>query len=213
MRANVPEFKRALLLGVGVVCMAAAFGLVMIFGGQFGADTSNVREIDSSKSVSESSYDGKKWMIYVTGAVRTPGVYEIKPGSRTNDAVKMAGGFSPRADIAGINLAAKLSDEQHVHIPEKGELAQQRANATVGSSSQALAPAPSSNVGGKLDINRCSAEELIALPGIGKTLASAIVSYREKKGRFLRIEDLRNVSGIGRRKFEAIRDMITVSGR
>lgn len=134
-------------------------------------------------------------IIYLSGEVRNPGIYTLKTGSRLYQAVELAGGFTEEADKVAVNLACKLEDEDHIHISKKGEI----SSSPFGPSSP-----------GKININTASQSELETLPGIGPTLASRIIEYRKTTGPFKAVEDIKKVSGIGDKRFEAIKDLITV---
>ena len=134
-------------------------------------------------------------VVDVAGAVPRPGVYELPVGSRVNDAVQAAGGFLAEADKANINLAAPLEDGQKLEIPFLP------GAATAGVPQ--YTPTPTA-----ININTATLEELQSLPGIGPTLAQAIIDYRTKHGNFHFIEDIMNVSGIGPSTFENIKDLI-----
>jgi competence protein ComEA len=135
-----------------------------------------------------------EFKVYVSGAVAHPGVYTLRPGDRVVDAIDAAGGPTENADLTRINLAAKVKDEQQVHIPKFGESAPQ------GSSDQTRL----------VNINTAPAELLETLPGIGKTKAQAIINYRQEHGDFKRIEDLVEVAGIGYSTYENLKHLITV---
>lgn len=144
------------------------------------------------------SEEADEIMVHISGQVYNPGVVVLKPGARLIDAVKLAGGLKKEADLDRINLAKKLSDEEKIYIPKIGE----EYIETTGSES-------SNDSSGKIDINTCSKEELLTLPGIGEVLADRIIEYREKS-KFKTIEDIMNVSGIGKGRFEDIKDLIIV---
>jgi competence protein ComEA len=140
--------------------------------------------------------------VYVTGAVLNPGVYEIQAGDRLAEVLAAAGGPAADADLDAVNLAARVRDEEHWHIPKVGE--------TTGEASGSEQPSGVVSSGGRLDINTATAEELVALPGIGQVGAEAIVRYRSATGPFTRVEDLLEVEGIGPTTLENIRDLIEV---
>ena len=129
---------------------------------------------------------------YITGAVVSPGVYTLQPESRVNDLVQAAGGALPEADMTSVNLAKRVSDEDQVYVSSVDE-----------------AP-PASSRSNLLDINQASAEQLMALPGIGEVRSRAIVNYRIEIGRFQRIDQLLDVPGIGSATFEGIRDLVAL---
>jgi competence protein ComEA len=142
--------------------------------------------------------------VYVSGAVATPGVYTLPPRSLVNDAIKAAGGPTSDADLERINLAQEVHDQQQIHVPRKGESAQpQPAPSEPGST--AATPGVK-----RVNINTATLAELDTLPKIGPSIAQRIIDYRTKNGPFKKIEDIKNVSGIGDATYEAIKDLITV---
>lgn len=142
--------------------------------------------------------------VFITGAIRNPGLYQLSSGSRAGNAVEIAGGFSPGADETSINLAAPLRDGDKLLVPWIPTPGADRLEVvpTLG------LPTPSPER--PLNLNTASVEELDLLPGIGPSKASAIVAYRDKHGDFRRAEDIQNVTGIGPAIFEQIKDLITI---
>ena len=145
--------------------------------------------------------------VHVSGAVVRPGVYDLPVGARVLDAVESAGGFVADADKNAINLAARVEDAEKLEVPfVAGFVPDEEQGFVVVSEGT-----PSDLLGDELvDINTASQEELEGLPGIGPTLAQAIIAYREENGPFARIEDIVNVSGIGSATYEDLKDLITV---
>jgi competence protein ComEA len=140
--------------------------------------------------------------VHVSGAVRQPDqVYMLPPGSIVEDAIEAAGGPTGEADLARINLALELADQQHVHVPEKGE--EDRPPAVSGGDADAGGSA-------LVNINTATQAELETLPGIGPVTAGRIIAYRQANGPFERVEDLDNVPGIGPATVEGVRDLATV---
>ncbi len=137
--------------------------------------------------------------VYVTGAVRRPGVYALAQGDRLEQALEAAGGPAQDADLEAVNLAARVRDEDHVHFPRRGE-------AQAGLASAAGGPASS----GRIDLNSATVQELVALPEIGETLAEAIVRHREAHGPFANVDELLDVQGIGPATLAAVRDLVEV---
>jgi competence protein ComEA len=134
--------------------------------------------------------------VYVTGAVKNPDVYALPLNSIVKDAITAAGGTTADADLDRINLALHLSDQQQVYVPHKGETSPPPPNGA--------APATA-----MININTASVEELDKLPGIGPSIAKAIVDYRTKNGPFKKIEDINEVKGIGDALYAKIKDQIT----
>ncbi|WP_245984593.1 helix-hairpin-helix domain-containing protein [Biomaibacter acetigenes] len=148
-------------------------------------------------------------VVYVTGAVKNPGVYTLEDGMRVKDAIDLAGGILPEADLLRLNLAKKLHDEDKLYVPKIGEVSSEQP----GQESLIVADGTggiSSYSDGKININTASLSELDTLPGIGPTTAQKIIDYRTQNGPFKSIEDIKNVSGIGEKKFEQIKDKIKV---
>ncbi|MBE0069567.1 helix-hairpin-helix domain-containing protein [Thermoanaerobacterium thermosaccharolyticum] len=141
----------------------------------------------------------KEIKVYVTGLVKSPGVYTMKDGDRIDDAIKLAGGALEGADLSNINLAEKVKDEQMIKISKVGE-----DNSSTGGIGDVK------KADGKININKATKEELDTLPGIGEITAQRIIDFREQHGNFQKIEDIMNVSRIGPKLFEQIKDKITV---
>ena len=151
-------------------------------------------------------------VVYVCGAVENPGVYELPGGSRINDAVCAAGGFSEEADKTYVNLAARVSDGFKLLIPTIEETKDASVAQGIDSFDTAsdLNGDTGSDPGGLININTASKEQLVTLPGIGDGIAGKIIKYREENGSFKSIEDIMKVSGIKDKLFSKIKDHITV---
>ena len=149
--------------------------------------------------------------VHVVGAVHRPGVYALPEGSRVRDAIDAADGCIGDAMPEAVNLARILVDGEQVRIPTAAEVAAGVAAGGAGAAGAASgAGVQSGQAGGKININSASVGELDALPGVGPSTAQKIVDDRTANGPFKRIEDLMRVSGIGEKKFEALKDSITV---
>ena len=138
--------------------------------------------------------------VHVAGWVRSPGVYEVREGDRVIDAIELAGGPKPKAQLTGLNLAALLTDGQQILVPGP-------ATSTTAPPGVGTAPDAGSTL---VNVNTAAAEELETLPGIGEVLAQAIIAYREEHGPFTSVDELDEVSGIGPVTLEEIRDLVTV---
>jgi competence protein ComEA len=146
-------------------------------------------------------------VVHVSGAVTREGLVRVAPGSRVADAVAAAGGPAPGADLRRLNLAAKVLDGQQVAVPKVGEPAPVTAG-SAGTGAGVGGAGPSADT--PLDLNSATAAQLEALPGIGPSLASAILAERDRAGGFRRVDDLRRVRGIGDARFAQIRPLVRV---
>jgi competence protein ComEA len=134
-------------------------------------------------------------VVYVAGEVAVPGVYTLAEGSRVADAILAAGGALDQADVGPLNLAEKVRDGQKVYVPRVGETNGQSVEGSSGT---------------LVNINSADAKKLQELPGIGPKLAGAIIEYRESKGGFKSVEELKRVKGIGPAKLNEIRELVTI---
>ncbi len=231
-----PKYQGLLFFAAGIACFLLAGSLVFLFSGKFVDRPSGAKAGPAlSLSVPKENRDEKnvektlpdppaprveEWVLYITGAVASPGVYRLPPDSRVHHLVDAAGGLLPNADPVQVNLAAPLSDGVHVHVPAAAGVQEQQ-----GPPSQApppprqgfIRPPETSfparspgDTGSPVNVNRASLEELQRLPGIGPATARAILEYRSVSGSFSTITDLVKVKGIGPKKLEAIRDHITL---
>lgn len=153
--------------------------------------------------------------VDISGAVQNPGVYELLAESRVEDALAAAGGFADEADQAWIaknlNLATKLSDGDKLYIPKVGETSVTNEPSSLLPPSVGQVSGSESSNCSRVNINTASAGTLDeCLPGIGPSYAQRIIDYREAHGGFKSIEEIQEVSGIGPKTFEKIKDQITV---
>lgn len=165
-------------------------------------ETGNADDSETAEPETSSETVGKI-KVYVCGAVRSPGVYELDADARINDALEAADGFAENADIDMVNLAEELSDGQKIYFPVEGE----EIPSDTGKDQNDLADAGSDRL---ININEAGARELTELPGIGETRAGQIIEYRQTYGRFSVKEDLKNVSGIGDSIYRKLETYITV---
>ena len=137
--------------------------------------------------------------VDIKGAVKNPGVYQMKVGDRVKDALDAAGGLTEEADSQKVNLAKRLEDQMVIVVPKVGEEAEE-ISAGVTSKEEAKE--------GKVNINTATVEELKTLKGVGDKKAEAIIEYRKKNGSFKTKEDLMKVRGIGKKLFESFEERI-----
>ena len=193
--------NREILLKVAAAALlvAAAF-FVFVFTGD---EEESLAE--QTNVVTESEPKMTMIMVDIGGEVNDPMVAELEEGSRVEDAINAAGGVTEDADLTEINRAAFLEDGDKILIPEKQEVAlNDISNATDGS----VKGSYTSYSDGKININTAGSEELQMLDGVGPVTAEKIIDYRESNGRFKDIEDIKNVSGIGEKTFEKLKDDI-----
>lgn len=131
--------------------------------------------------------------VFVCGAVKNPGVYELHQGSRAFEAIQAAGGFSEEAAENEVNQAEILKDEMKLYIPTWQAIEKQQEEEA-----------------GKININKASQADLMRIPGVGEAKANQIIQYREENGSFQSIEDIMLISGIKEGLFHKIKDYITV---
>jgi len=221
----------ALLFGAGVkyaqlkydTANGAADGIpvveqanIQLAGGITGAE-----ELAGETFGAEDRVESQKIKVHVFGEVRRSGVYEVEEGARVIDAVEKAGPTA-NADLDAMSLAAPVMDGQDILVPSKKVeegAPTSKASKVFGTAGTGTVQSSGINKGRtnpldmslqKVNINTATREELETLPGIGPVLAGRIVEYRQQNGRFMSLEDIKNVSGIGDAKFEQIKDKITL---
>ncbi|MCI1290009.1 MAG: helix-hairpin-helix domain-containing protein [Lactobacillus sp.] len=149
----------------------------------------------------------------IAGAVKDQGVYTLKKGARMSDLIEAAGGLDQKAALKAINRSVVLRDQDKIYIPYQGEKeADTNASTVVNSNQSSSANASSATSGetGKVHLNSASKEELQKLTGIGEKKAEQIISYREQKGGFKKIEEITEVSGIGEKTFAGFKDQLAL---
>ena len=153
-------------------------------------------------------------VVYVCGAVKSPGVVRVPADARIADALALAGGPGAKAELDGVNLAAKVVDGQQIMVPERATTVAAGSSAGSGSSAASGSAAPTAGSAAApaapVNINTASLEELDTLDGVGPATAQKIIDYRTASGPFKVVDDIKNVSGIGDAKFAAMKDSITV---
>ncbi|MDR2131730.1 MAG: helix-hairpin-helix domain-containing protein [Clostridiales Family XIII bacterium] len=160
-------------------------------------------------------------VVDVGGAVSNPTVLILPEGSRVYEALEAAGGLLPQADMREINRATPLKDGDRIYIPSREESAAKTpvprsagggagAGVTNPASSGASAEGAAAGADAPININTADSTELQRLSGVGPSTAQKILDYREAHGRFARVEDIKNVSGIGDKTFEKLKDKIAV---
>lgn len=167
---------------------------------------SEVKE-GENKNLANKAEQPEKIMVDVKGQIKQPGVYLSNIGERVIDVIGRAGGLTDQADQSQVNFAEHVQDEMVIYIPAKGEegltTPGPSGGSTTGSSS-------ASHNQSKININKADENEFQNLPGIGPAKATAIIEYRNSSGPFKAIEELKNISGIGDKTFEKLKDLVVV---
>jgi competence protein ComEA len=177
---------RALVVASGLLVLLVVAGRVLGDAGASSARPAAALLPDTAAAAAP------RLVVHVTGAVRLPGLYRLKEGSRVADAVARAGGATASADTAAVNLAAPLADGMQVLMPS-------RVAGATGSAASA----------GRVSLNASSAAELDELPGVGPVTAAKIVDFRQAHGGFRSVDDLDAIPGIGPARIEQLRDLVS----
>ena len=149
-------------------------------------------------------------LVHVAGAVVHPGLVRVATGARVADAITAAGGPVPDADLDRLNLAAKVADGQRILVVVRGAAGSEPAAGSGASGGGADASGGAPADGAPVNLNTATVADLDGLPGIGPTLAAAILRERERRGGFTSIEQLRDVRGIGEKRFADLKGLVTV---
>ena len=203
-----------IVLGILVV-LAVAGGVVMTVWPSASAGDIQVVEIAPTAAPVQTNTPAPaetRVGVYLSGAVINPGVYMVNGGSRLANVLLLAGGATAEADLTAVNLAAVVHDEDHWHIPARGEVHSPSAGLTqsAGNAESADAVQDGLREDGKIDLNSADVDLLKTLPGIGDVRAQAIVSHREANGDFASVDGLLDVNGIGMGTVENIHELVTV---
>ena len=204
---NLSKMSKPALIGI-----VAVFVLVAVIAGArfLGTATANGFEVAKAE-VAEGGSQGSAetgeetpLFVHVSGEVANPGLVELPSGSRVANAIQAAGGLTGEADPVSVNLARPLTDGEQIIVAAK--FGGEGAETQVGDQ-----PATTRGMqSGLVNVNTADASQLATLPGIGEALASRIVADRQVNGPFSSIEDVKRVSGIGDKKFEAISSSICI---
>lgn len=189
--------------------MPLVIGVAVLFFWFYGAEedivVSGGDDVSSefmSEDVSEHVYSGTKMYVDISGAVVNPGVYEVSETTRLFQVIEMAGGLTDDADVDSLNRAEIVYDGQKIIVGTSGSSELGTETSSEGSQSGIT--------NGKVNLNLADSATLQTIPGIGPSKAERIIDYRTTQGRFKKAEDIMNITGIGEKTFESIRDYITV---
>jgi competence protein ComEA len=188
--------QRSQITMLTVAVASLALGAMLAFAVILVYDRESAPEI-----IIDDPRTGGAMVVSVQGAVATPGVYQLSGDARLKNAVDAAGGTTENADLASINMAERIYDEQEIDIPAKQAQSQGLIAGTI---------APTAATASLININTASAAELDTLPGIGETYAARIIAYREEHGPFKSVDELAQVDGISLAMVDELRPLITV---
>lgn len=166
----------------------------------------DIEEKEIKENKEETKEMGTGIFVHIDGWIQNPGVYEIKENDRVNTIIEKAGGLKEGASIKSINLAARLSDGDKIYIPNREEEKQIETTEVKRNNTGTVKITKNS----KININKASISELKQITGIGESTANKIIDYRDNVGKFKKIEDIKEVKGIGDSKYESIKDKITI---
>jgi competence protein ComEA len=144
-------------------------------------------------------------VVYVTGAVKRPGLYQLRAGDRFAAAVELAGGLAATADSAGVNLAQRASDGDEIDVPTVGESARSSTTRRVGPHHRGRRGSATPPPGASIDVNAAGEAELAGVPGIGRAVADRIVELRQREGSFTSLDELLDVAGMTASRLERAR--------
>lgn len=205
--------KDKIIIGVAIIALAG-FGYYKSSSDSLNSnqiqsivDTKQTDNINNQSEVeNKENEDNSSKMCQIDGCVNKPGVYSFKKDDRIKDIIDLAGGFTKDADTKSVNLAMKLKDEMKIFIPSKNEISKLQNHNTENSQIVTLKDNNSTNL---VNINTADSNKLQTLPGIGPSKAKKIIEFREKN-QFKKIEELKNVDGIGEKTFESLKSLITI---
>lgn len=199
--------KKVIFISIGICILIICVVVCAIIENKSDNELQNsISIVDNDRSEHKDNREAKqKIMVHVAGEVNNPGIVEVEEGSRLKDAVESAGGFTDEANQNKVNLAYEVKDEQKIVIPN---IKQNDEDISVVDNNEDFIE-NSMTKGTLVNINTATQSELESLTGIGPSMASKIIDYRDKNGKFKSKEDIKNVPGIGSSKYESIKDEIT----
>lgn len=239
MKMNCNEFKNFIYSKKKIIIIGVILFLLVIASiSLYFINIEQNKDINQVQSIVKEDVNDKEIEIInnltfdIKGAVKKPGVYMIDDGGRVIDAIKLAGGLLENADNSVINLSKKITDEMVIIIYTKDEIKEMldgdtsikviekecvcpelKNDACIEKDKITNNPVDENTdtkINYPISINNATIEELMTLPGIGESKAKAIIQYREENGEFKKIEDIQNISGIGEKLFEQIKEYITI---
>jgi competence protein ComEA len=188
-----PPRRFPIAMMIAAVVIAGVISAFVAFSGSPAAEAPP--ELPVAAAVDRVSSAAKPGVVVdVVGKVALPGLLTLPEGSRVADALRVSGGALPGTDVSALNLARRLVDGEQLHVG---------VPIPPAVSAQMTQPGP-------VDLNTASPIQLDTLPGVGSVTAQRIVEWRTKHGRFTKVDQLREVDGIGPAKYESLRELVTV---
>lgn len=207
-RLRLGTLNKKALAGILAILVAAAGAIAFGVAGAAASEPLSIQKADAADAPQEAEPAASapvEVCVHVSGCVARPGVVYLQEGDRVADAVEAAGGMTGDADAGSVNLARVVADGEQVAIASKAD-AERAAAAPFGASASGAGAAQ----GGKVNLNTADAAQLQTISGIGPSKAQKIVEHRESSGPFKSVDDLTQVSGIGEKTLESIRDQVCV---
>ncbi len=177
------------------------------FQGQNSKGNGENENTENKDSENQEKISDSKIVVDIKGAVKDPKEYELKAGSRVRDLIEIAGGLTPEADEEKIYFSKILEDEQCIKIYKIGE---EVLDSEIKVEEQQEKSTGAVDSKGKININKATVDELMTIPGIGQVKAQSIVDYRNKNGKFNSVDELTNITGIGVKTLEKLRDKVDI---
>lgn len=214
MFSNLPLRHQYGFIAIAGLFVAAAFG----FGGHYLRQPAPIvaKPLKEAPPVARPSQEVAKEepedeiVVHVAGAVRNPSVVKMHRGDRVHDAIQLAGGTLPDADLTHVNLAAKVQDGTQLFVPHQRETREPEVGSPYQGGDENSPYGTSSSSTKLVNLNSASLAELDTLPGIGPTTAQKIIDYRTTHGPFLRVEELVTLPGVGVATVERIRPFVVL---
>ena len=209
------NFKQKIIIGILIAILVIGIGIYGFVTMQNEENSIDINDMIETENIEQNnSEQEEKIVVHITGEVNKAGVVILPKGARIVDAIEAAGGTTKEADLEQINLAYVLEDGQKIYIPNQKdkEANSEKVYITSESGNNVIVKDTITSKGEnkKVNINQATQSELETLPGIGPSIASRIIEYRQQNGKFNTIEDLKNVKGIGDAKFENVKKYIVV---
>lgn len=204
-------YNKKIMIIIAVAVFVTAIIVISFFNFKKDDELQDLEKFDleAVKEIKEEKPEAKKIIIHITGCVMNAGIVEVDDGSRIIDVIEKAGGITEEADISKVNLAYIVEDAQKIYIPsisdEKGI-----EYVSTENGDNVIIEDKTKEKKSKVNINKAKQTELEQIPGIGPSTALKIINYRKENGAFTSIEEIKEISGIGEKKFEEIKENIEV---